>query len=217
MVTLYLRQENNDFLLQENTDKLVIETNTLFAVDASASTSMVFSVSGQVLEDSWTSDPELVNDIPGTRLVLVNTSGLIYTGTIFREHFVLFPDVEPRFFFVSTNDVVDIPYSLSAYNVTQGGNTIRFNGVGVDFRISVNGNFTLRTPQGQAPVTISYVSDPVFRAIITIGGQELDSESFDPVTAINDRSASSLVKAWESESFAVDSWTTKTQGTNTWL
>lgn len=67
MVILYLRQENNDFLLQENGSKLIIEENTLFAIDASASTSMSFSVNGNATQNLWTDVPDSTDvwsDIP---------------------------------------------------------------------------------------------------------------------------------------------------------
>lgn len=67
MVILYLRQENNDFLLQESGDKLIIEENTLFAVDASASASMAFAVNGDAAQDSWSDVPDSTDvwsDVP---------------------------------------------------------------------------------------------------------------------------------------------------------
>ena len=58
MVVLYLRQENDDFVLQEDDSKLVIEENTLFAVDATAAASVQFSTQATLVADEWIDIPD---------------------------------------------------------------------------------------------------------------------------------------------------------------
>ena len=215
MVTLYLRQENSDFVLLESSDKIVLEENTLFAVDSSAASSTYLSASCTFTQDTWSDVPQntsswitsgdvpntwndsepLVSDLGINITVPVITNNAIYTSSTLPEHFLVFPNVSPRFVFSRVGDVIDLPYPITFYTITSSGNVLYFTRPNETVPIPINGDFLLRTMSGSAFVRLVVETDP-FRVYVLIGDQEVNSPSFNALAGIENPNNISLVKAW---------------------